>query len=110
MVASLALSARRADAGPVTPAEPQASGKLVDVKDGRTNLLTGDDQFVASWEDLDPSIDESAGAPMSTSFGRVKPIEPKAPPVIAAPLPPAVLSGLIGLAGVYVYKRRNRIR
>lgn len=103
------MSARFADAGPVTPAEPQASGKLVDVKDGQSKLLTGDDRFAASWEDFDASIDET-GTPIVTSFARVKPIEPKAPPVIAAPLPPAVLSGLIGLAGVYIYKRRNRIR
>lgn len=32
------------------------------------------------------------------------------PPVIAAPLPPALLSGLIGLAGVYAYRRRHRLR
>lgn len=110
VLASLALGARSADAGPVTPAEPQAAGKLIDVKDGPSRLLAGDDHFVASWDEFDARIDETSNPPAVTSFSRVKPIEPKAPPVIAAPLPPAVLSGLIGLAGVYIYKRRNRIR
>ncbi|MGB7157334.1 MAG: hypothetical protein WBD40_04660 [Tepidisphaeraceae bacterium] len=32
------------------------------------------------------------------------------PPIIAAPLPPALLSGLIGLATVYAYRRRHRLR
>jgi hypothetical protein len=99
-------------AGPVALEAPE---KLVDVKDApgaaAPNLNDGDQTWTMSWDDLgldeDVSTSSSAG---SQSFARINVTEPKAPPIIAAPLPPAVLSGLIGLAGVYMYKRRNRLK
>jgi hypothetical protein len=106
----LALCARAAYAGPVTPpASSDAPGSLIEVREDTTKLLDAppaDDHF--AWDD--PSADEKPAGNTSISSARVQAAEPKAPPIIAAPLPPAVLSGLIGLAGVYMYKRRNRLR
>ena len=106
----LAVCARAAHAGPVTPpANSDAPGSLIEVKDNTTKSLdapAADDHF--AWDD--PIAEDESAANTSISSARVRAAEPKAPPIIAAPLPPAVLSGLIGLAGVYMYKRRNRIR
>jgi hypothetical protein len=106
----LAVCARAAHGGPVTPpADSDAPGGLIEVKDDTTKSLDAppaDDRF--AWDEA--SADEESAGNTSISSARVRAAEPKAPPIIAAPLPPAVLSGLIGLAGVYVYKRRNRLR
>lgn len=63
------------------------------------------------WSDMgmtgDPPTRTSATGGI-THFRRVNTPPPKAPSIIAAPLPPALLPGLIGLAGVYAYKRRAR--
>jgi hypothetical protein len=114
VLATLALTvcARVAHAEPVMPAaDSDVPGSLVEVKDDATKSLdpaggAADDQF--AWDD--PRADEGSAANTSISAARIRAAEPKAPPIIAAPLPPALLSGLIGLVGVYVYKRRNRLR
>ena len=109
---TLAVWARAAHAGPVAPpANADSPGSLIEVKDKTTKSLdapdsAADDHF--AWDD--PSAEDESAGSTSISSARVRAAEPKAPPIIAAPLPPAVLSGLIGLAGVYMYKRRNRIR
>jgi hypothetical protein len=109
---TLAVCVRAAHAEPVIPAaDSDAPGSLIDVKDDSTKSLEapdgeGNDDF--AWDD--PRADDASAANTSISLARLRAAEPKAPPIIAAPLPPALLSGLIGLAGVYVYKRRNRLR
>jgi hypothetical protein len=109
---TLAVWACAAHAEPVVPAaDADVPGSLIEVKDDTTKSLeapegAAEDHF--AWDD--PRADEESAAHTSISAARLRAAEPKAPPIIAAPLPPAVLSGLIGLAGVYLYKRRNRLR
>jgi hypothetical protein len=100
---------------------PAARGAdmLIDVKDGDAQPIMlpldndpSEQRWTMVWTDLDV---EEGDAPQGDtggieSFVRMNAREPKAPAVIAAPLPPALLPGLIGLAGVYVYKRRHRLR
>ena len=95
-------------------------GKLVDVKDERTPTIAlplgdaqAEQQWSFAWNDL--GHDDAAGAPHEGIAGyealaRVNGVDSKAPTVIAAPLPPALLPGLIGLAGVYAYQRRHKLR
>ena len=99
-------------------ADATGPGKMVEVKeDGApTIVLPLDDvrderQVSFAWDDSSAE----AGAPPDGAAGYVMPTratgaEAKAPTVIAAPLPPALLPGLIGLAGVYAYKRRHGLR
>ncbi len=65
-----------------------------------------------AFDDLLISDDAGLSAKVSVPTGsaRLTLTSPNTPPVIAAPLPPAVVSGLVGLVGVYVYKRRNRLK
>lgn len=114
VLAMLAVCGGRAAlAGPVAPdgEDSTARNGLIDIKIEQDDSLHVDADFELAWNDL--GIEDAGGTVSSgpaRSLPRVNVIEPKSPPVIAAPLPPAVLSGLIGLAGVYVYKRRNRLR
>jgi hypothetical protein len=116
---ALLTAGQNAQAGQVAPdAQP-----MVDVKqDGnRTTTLpldvvgAGADEhtFAMSWSDLGITTDSAAGSIASASavdgFRHVSADAQEKPAVIAAPLPPAIVSGLVGLAGVYAYKRRHRI-
>ncbi len=92
---------------------------LVEVKDGRsspTRLLLDDgpseQNWTLVWSDLGVTDGNASSAAVggAESFARLNAPAPHAPAVIAAPLPPALLPGLIGLAGVYAYKRRHRLR
>lgn len=94
--------------------------KLVQVRDsstGATLLFTStidDPTWTMDWSDL--GVTDADGPPTVGAtggidhFARSNTRPAKAPTIIAAPLPPALLSGLIGLAGVYAYKRRHRLR
>lgn len=94
--------------------------KLIDVKEQSepTTLAfhdptTNDPTWTFVWSDLGVTDNDApyAGAARGIEpFFRANNRPPRAPQVIAAPLPPALLPGLIGLAGVYLYKRRNRLR
>ena len=102
------------------PVQPDAPSALVDVRqtsDGSPALLTADATNQQSWTVLWDDLNVKQGdAPVVSAGGSA--IDPRAsvtlpsqaPPIIAAPLPPAIISGVIGLVGVYAYKRRNRLR
>jgi hypothetical protein len=114
--AMLLLAVGQAHAGPVAPGAP-AQEPLADVKnanDATSILHVGDDahDWQVSFDDLliPEDAGPSANISVSTGSARINLASPTAPPVIAAPLPPAVVSGLVGLVGVYVYKRRNRLK
>ena len=110
--------ARIAGAAPVRPDAPLP---LVDVKQANdptpTALLTEEatgaeqQQWTILWDDLavkDTDAPVVSGGTSATD-PRTSVTRPYgAPPIIAAPLPPAIISGIIGLVGVYAYKRRNR--
>jgi hypothetical protein len=112
--------ASMASASPVRPDAPDAPDALIDVKkpsDPSTALLTeeatSDSQsWTILWDDLgvkdgDAPVVSGGG---SATHGQASASLPSgAPPIIAAPLPPAIVSGIIGLVGVYAYKRRNRL-
>ncbi|HEV2295442.1 MAG TPA: hypothetical protein VGR35_16450 [Tepidisphaeraceae bacterium] len=97
------------------PFGADAASTLIDVRDedrSSTISLHADaakrPTWTFVWSDLGVSNDASptAGAAGGGEhFARIHAPPSKAPPIIAAPLPPALFSGLIGLAGVYVYKR-----
>jgi hypothetical protein len=72
-----------------------------------------DKSFAFEWSDVGvtdqdapPGTPGGGGQFNRTSAFQVQP----PPPAIAAPLPPALLSGLIGLATAYACKRRSRLR
>lgn len=110
-------------AGPVrgedtVPFGADASTRLIDVKDASSPSIpllheaTDEQTWTMVWSD--PGMTDGAALPTSAAGGveqfvRANARPPQAPPVIAAPLPPALLSGLIGLGGVYFYKRRHRL-
>ena len=79
-----------------------------------SDAATDEQTWTLVWSDL--GVDDDAGAPNGGAPGGTEPCarmsgQPQqTAPAIAAPLPPAVFSGLIGLVGVYVYKRRLRLR
>ena|SRR5688572_15907682 len=111
--------ARNATAAPV---QPDAPSTLVDVKqtgDSSSALPTADatnpqqQAWTVLWDDLNVKPGDapvvSAGASAIDPRASVT-LPSGAPPIIAAPLPPAIISGVIGLVGVYAYKRRNRLR
>ncbi len=97
----------------------ETADKLIDVKDADAQPMTlslddgGSEQdWTLMWADLgvtDGDAPLTGGAGVE-SFLRANDSSPPAPAVIAAPLPPALLTGLMGLAGVYAYKRRHRLR
>ncbi len=106
-------------AGPVTRGEVSAPDMLVEVKnpDAQIGTLLLEDgpaepEWTMVWTDFG-AADGKASAFASggvESVGRLNLSPPPAPAVIAAPLPPALLSGLMGLVGVYAYQRTRRIR
>ncbi len=111
---SLLAFGERAHGGQVAPdVEP-----LVDVRhDGAVELPAdlvgaGDEQtWVMSWEDLGAASEGTiSSAPHVGAMAGTADVDPAKPAVIAAPLPPAIVSGIIGLVGVYAYKRRHRLR
>ncbi len=117
IAATLVASATARDAVAATEPVASSDNSLIEVKDaGHTlpALELADDGSQQAWS---VSLDEldfgqsaaAAGFATSGSFANIQLREPEAPPIIAAPLPPAFVSGLIGLAGVYAYRRRQRI-
>lgn len=105
--------------GPAARAASIDPSHLVEVKDAGSQpamLLLDDGQSEQSWtlvwSDLGVTDGNASSAAVGAgeSFARLNVPSPQAPAVIAAPLPPALLPGLIGLAGVYAYKRRHRLR
>lgn len=106
-------------AGPVTRGAVSDPDMLVEVKNPGPQIgtLLLDDaatqpEWTMVWTDFG-AADGKASAFDSggvESVGRLDLSPPPAPAVIAAPLPPGLLSGLMGLAGVYAYKRTRRIR
>ena len=111
--------ARIATAAPVQPDAPSTLVDVMQAGDRSAALLTADatnpkqQSWTVLWDDL--SV-KAGDAPVVS--GAASAIDPRAsitlpahaPPIIAAPLPPAIVSGVIGLVGVYAYKRRNRLR
>ena len=105
-----------AHAGPVAPTEPEQLVAQHDPNDGAgavlaSEILVGDDdahEWTMSWSDLGIAADGAPGATNPPAVVLPRSLDAEKPPVIAAPLPPAVISGMIGLAAVYAYKRRNR--
>ena len=115
---ALGASATSQAAGPALESET-ISSTLVQVREpGETSPAlqfedgTLDQDGSVSWEDL--SISEShfpaTGVSAAGRFANMELRPSEAPPIIAAPLPPAFVSGLVGLAGVYAYRRRQRVR
>ena len=114
-LAAVAAPVRDADGA----MEPQTSDTLIDVKDAnhpKLSLQLDDDSVVADPQTWSASLDELS---LSDEGGHNRPLAgftpltlraPEKPPIIAAPLPPAIISGAIGLAGVYAYKRRHQLR
>ena len=101
------------------PVQPDAASTLIDVTESAEQsaaLLASDPTNESSWTILwdDLAVRDgdapvvSGGASGIDNTPRTAPFASQAPPVIAAPLPPAIVSGVIGLVGVYMYKRRNR--
>ena len=101
------------------PVQPDAASTLIDATEPGVQsaaLLatdaTNEQPWTILWDDLavkDGDAPVVSGGTGSTSEPlRTAPFASQAPPVIAAPLPPAIVSGVIGLVGVYMYKRRNR--
>ena len=110
------LAVGQAHAGPVAPdaSTQHEQLKTKTTGDAADILHIGDDahDWQGSFDDLLIPDDDGPNAKVNVSSGsaRVNMAPFTTPPVIAAPLPPAVLSGLVGLVGVYVYKRRNRLK
>jgi hypothetical protein len=101
------------------PVQPDAASTLIDVNEPAEQsaaLLATDPPKEPSWTILwDDLAMKDGDAPVVSGGGsstnespRSAPFASQAPPIIAAPLPPAIVSGVIGLVGVYMYKRRNR--
>ena len=101
------------------PVQPDAESTLIDVNEPveqSAALLatdaTNEPSWTILWDDLavnDGDAPVVSGGGSSTNEPlRTAPFASQAPPIIAAPLPPAIVSGVIGLVGVYMYKRRNR--
>ncbi len=89
-----------------------------DTEDSSPALLTEDatnksnkQSWTILWDDVAVKNGDapvvSGGSSVEQPLGDTL-LASQAPPIIAAPLPPAIVSGLIGLVGVYAYKRRNR--
>jgi hypothetical protein len=110
--------ARRADGAPVRPDAPLPMVDTNQTTDpAGTSLLTDEgtaaeqQPWTILWDDLalkdtDAPVVSSGAAATAPGTSVTRPYG--APPIIAAPLPPAIISGVIGLVGVYAYKRRNR--
>ena len=82
-------------------------------RDARAYTQPDDKSFAFEWSDVgvmdhDAPTGTPGGGGQSNRTSALQPQQP--PPAIAAPLPPAVLSGLIGLATAYACKRRSRLR
>ena len=82
-------------------------------REARAYTQPDDKSFAFEWSDVGVTDqDAPAGTPggggQSNRTSALFPQQP--PPAIAAPLPPALLSGLIGLATAYACKRRSRLR
>jgi hypothetical protein len=101
------------------PVQPDAESTLIDVTepaDPSATLLatdaTNEPSWTILWDDLAVKDSDapviSGGGSSTNESPRTAPFASQAPPIIAAPLPPAIVSGVIGLVGVYMYKRRNR--
>ena len=103
------------------PVQPDAESTLIDVTEpahSTAALLASDatnepQSWTILWDDLavkdgDAPVVSGGGGGSTNEPLRTAPFASQAPPIIAAPLPPAIVSGVIGLVGVYMYKRRNR--
>ena len=101
------------------PVQPDAASTLINVTEPAEQsaaLLatdaTNEPSWTILWDDLAVKDGDapvvSGGTGSTNEPPRTAPFASQAPPIIAAPLPPAIVSGLIGLVGVYMYKRRNR--
>jgi len=100
------------------PVQPDAPSTLIDVTEPAEQsvaLLATDaanePSWTILWDDLamkDGDAPVVSGGSSTNEPLRSAPFASQAPPIIAAPLPPAIVSGVIGLVGVYMYKRRNR--
>jgi len=102
------------------PVQPDAESTLIDVMEPAEQsaaLLatdaTNEPSWTILWDDLavkedDAPVVSGGGGSSTNESPRTAPFASQAPPIIAAPLPPAIVSGVIGLVGVYMYKRRNR--
>lgn len=104
---------------PAARGASDAPNKLVDVNDQSlppTTLLLGDEpgeqNWTLVWTDLGITEGDAPppGAGGTESMARTSGVSGQVPAVIAAPLPPALLPGLIGLATVYFCRRRLRLR
>ena len=104
--------------GSAAPVQPDAPSTLIDVKDANdrsaallASQATDKQAWTILWDDLAVKQGDapvvSGGSSLAQSLEDTT-LPSQAPAIIAAPLPPAIVSGLIGLVGVYAYKRRNR--
>ena len=107
--------ARMANAAPVQPDAPSTLIQVSDVENPSTALAIPQDADKHAWtillDDLavkpgDAPVVSGGGSNLQSVGDTTLPSQ--APTIIAAPLPPAIVSGIIGLVGVYAYKRRNR--
>src|SRR5688500_6372963 len=101
------------------PVQPDAESTLIDVMEPAEQsaaLLatdaTNEPSWTILWDDLAVKEGDapvvSGGTASTNEPLRTAPFASHSLPIIAAPLPPAIVSGVIGLVGVYMYKRRNR--
>ena len=102
------------------PVQPDAASTVIVVTEPAEQsaaLLAPDaaneaQSWTILWDDLALKHGDapvvSGGGNSTNDALRTTPFASQAPPIIAAPLPPAIVSGVIGLVGVYMYKRRNR--
>jgi hypothetical protein len=102
------------------PVQPDAESTLIDVNESpeqsaallATDSMNEPQSWTILWDDLAVKEGDapvvSGGGSSTNESPRTPPFASQAPPIIAAPLPPAIVSGVIGLVGVYMYKRRNR--